>query len=30
MLAECAADPALRYAESLPHMTDAKTATGRA
>ena len=23
MLAECAADPALRYAEGLPHMIDA-------
>ena len=30
MLAECAADPALRYAEGLPHMIDAKTATRRA
>ena len=29
MLAACAADPALRYAEGLPHMIDAKTATGR-
>ena len=30
MLAECAADPALRYAEGLPHMINAQTATGRA
>ena len=30
MLAECAADPALRYTESLPHMINTQTATGRA
>jgi hypothetical protein len=29
MLAECAANPALRYAEGLPHMINAQTATGR-
>jgi hypothetical protein len=30
MLPECAAGPALRYAESLPHMINALTAAGRA
>lgn len=30
MLAEYAANPALRYAEGLPHMINAQTATGRA
>ena len=30
MLPQCAANPALRYAESLPHMVDTSTAAGRA
>jgi hypothetical protein len=30
MLAECAADPALRYAEGLPHIIDAFPGAGRA
>jgi hypothetical protein len=30
MLAQCAANPALRYAEGLPHMVDALPAAGRA
>lgn len=30
MLTQCAANPALRYAEGLPHMVDAQPAAGRA
>jgi hypothetical protein len=30
MLPQCAANPALRYAEGLPHMIDTSTAAGRA
>jgi hypothetical protein len=30
ILADCATEPALGYAEGVPHMIDAKTATGGA
>jgi hypothetical protein len=30
MLSQCAAGPALRYAEGLPHMLNAPTAAGGA